>query len=241
MALSNIILKYLLKCDDLVTELSTSLPSTDHWMRISVCALPFVFTESREDNSVYDLFELAKVHKKHHGVSLVKGPDPYSPAYKILNPNIIPAIPERVFKDLIYSIQEEKGFLFVANLKQAKNTRGSLFSVERRDGSGSIFELVSNGNADTLDLIYATANGHHEISIEDAQLASGSWMNITLFVQEDRAQLYIGCEEINTRELDVPIHQILTQDVADVSVLRIGKGAVKSRFMVSASELIFLK
>ncbi|KAG7328117.1 hypothetical protein KOW79_008061 [Hemibagrus wyckioides] len=187
--------------------------------------------ESREDNSVYDLFELAKVHKKHNGVSLVKGPDPYSPAYKILNPNLIPALPERSFRDLIYSIQEEKGFLFVANLKQAKKTRGSLFSVERRDGSGSIFELVSNGNANTLDLIYATASGHHEISIEDARLASGSWENITLFVEEDRAQLYIGCEEINTRELDVPIHQILTQDVADVSVLRIGKGAVKSRFM----------
>ncbi|KAI5624997.1 thrombospondin-1 isoform X1 [Silurus asotus] len=187
--------------------------------------------ESREDNSVYDLFELAKVNKKHHGVSLVKGPDPYSPAYKILNPNLIPAIPERFFKDLIYSIQEEKGFLFVANLKQAKKTRGSLFSVERRDGSGSVFELVSNGDSNSLDLIYDTASGHHEITFEDARLASGSWMNVTLFVEEDRAQLYIGCEEINTRELDVPIHQILTQDVADVSVLRIGKGAVKSRFM----------
>lgn len=201
---------------------------------VSVC--PFNFTESREDNSVYDLFELAKVNKKHNGVSLVKGPDPYSPAYKILNPNLIPAIPERSFRDLIYSIQEEKGFLFVANLKQAKKTRGSLFSVERSDGSGSIFELVSNGISNTLDLIYVTASGHHEISIDDARLASGSWENITLFVQEDRAQLYIGCEEINTSELDAPIHQILTQDVADVSVLRIGKGAVKSRFMVSASE-----
>lgn len=201
----------------------------------------FAFTESREDSSVYDLFELAKVNKKHHGVSLVKGPDPYSPAYKILNPNLIPVIPERFFRDLIYSIQEEKGFLFVANLKQAKNTRGSLFSVERRDGSGSIFELVSNGNANTLDLVYATASGQHEVSIEDARLATGSWLNITLFVQEDRAQLYIGCEEINTSELDEPIHQILTQDVADVSVLRIGKGAVKSRFMVSASEIEFPK
>lgn len=171
----------------------------------------------------------------------MKGPDPYSPAYKILNPNLIPAIPERFLRDLIYSIQEEKGFLFVANLKQAKHTRGSLFSVERRDGSGSIFELISNGGANTLELIYATASGPQQISIDDARLASGSWMNITLFVQEDRAQLYIGCEEINTRELDVPIHQILTQDVADVAVLRIGKGAVKSRFMVSVSELIFLK
>lgn len=201
----------------------------------------FAPPESQEDDSAYDLFELAKVPNKHHGVSLVKGPDPHSPAYKILNPNLIPVIPERFFRDLIYSIQEEKGFLFVANIKQAKKTRGSLFSIERRDGSGSVFELVSNGINNTLDLIYATAGGHHTISIEDAQLASSSWMNITLFVQEDRAQLYIGCEEINTSELDVPIHQILTPDVAEVSVLRIGKGAMKNRFMVGASQLIFLK
>ncbi|XP_062863908.1 thrombospondin-1-like [Trichomycterus rosablanca] len=187
-------------------------------------------TESRDD-SVYDLFELSQVNKKHHGVSLVKGPDPNSPAYKILHPNLIPAIPEPSFRDLIYSIQEEKGFIFMANIKQAKRTRGSLFIVERKDGTGPFFEIISNGDANTVDLIYTMPNGQHMISIEDARLASGSWMNITLFVQEDRAQLYVGCEEINTSELDAPIHHILTQDVSDVATMRIGKGAVNNRFM----------
>lgn len=188
---------------------------------------------------MYDLFELARVHKKHHGVSLVKGPDPYSPAYKILNPNLIPVVPEHSLRDLIYSIQEEKGFLFLVNLKQAKKTRGSLLTVEKKDGSGPIFEIISNGDAHTLDLVYTTANKQHVVSIEDAHLASGSWKNITLFLQEDRAQLYVGCEEINTSELDVPIYQILTQEVADIATLRIGKGAVKDRFMVRFSEHVY--
>uniref|UniRef100_A0AAR2ITF6 Thrombospondin 1a n=1 Tax=Pygocentrus nattereri TaxID=42514 RepID=A0AAR2ITF6_PYGNA len=192
------------------------------------------------DNSMYDLFELARINKKHHGVSLVKGPDPYSPAYKILNPNLIPPIPEHSFRDLIYSIQAEKGFFLMVNLKQAKKTRGSLLTVEKKDGSGPIFEIISNGDAHTLDLVYRTGNRQHVVSFEEAHLASGSWKNITLFVQDDRAQLYVGCEEINTSELDVPIHQILTQEAVDIATLRIGKGAVKDRFMVSAYEFACL-
>ncbi|XP_056092704.1 thrombospondin-1-like [Rhinichthys klamathensis goyatoka] len=188
--------------------------------------------EMPDDDSVFDLFELSNLHKKHHGVSLVKGPDPNSPAYKILNPNLIPSVPELSFRDLIYSIQSERGFIFTANLKQAKRTRGSLVSVERTDGTGSVFEIISNGKADTVDLVYRTASGQHVVSIEDVSVANGHWRNITVFVQEDRAQVYVGCEEINTQELDVPIQQILSQESADIASLRIAKGAAKSdRFM----------
>uniref|UniRef100_A0A673K2L0 Thrombospondin-1-like n=1 Tax=Sinocyclocheilus rhinocerous TaxID=307959 RepID=A0A673K2L0_9TELE len=189
--------------------------------------------EMPDDDTVFDLFELTHVHKKHHGVSLVKGPDPNSPAYKILNPNLIPSVPELSFRDLIYSIQSERGFIFTANLKQAKRTRGSLVSVERTDGTGSVFEIISNGKANTVDLVYWTASGQHVVSIEDVDVANGHWKNITVFVQEDRAQVHVGCEEINTQELDAPIQQILNQESADISSLRIAKGAAKSdRFMV---------
>ncbi|XP_039525325.1 thrombospondin-1-like [Pimephales promelas] len=188
--------------------------------------------EMPDDDSVFDLFELSNLHKKHHGVSLVKGPDPNSPAYKILNPNLIPSVPELSFRDLIDSIQSERGFIFTANLKQAKRTRGSLISVERTDGTGSVFEIISNGKADTLDLVYRTASGQHVVSVEDVSVANGHWRNITVFVQEDRAQVYVGCEEINTQELDVPIQQILSPESADTASLRIAKGAAKSdRFM----------
>uniref|UniRef100_A0A665U109 Thrombospondin-1-like n=1 Tax=Echeneis naucrates TaxID=173247 RepID=A0A665U109_ECHNA len=188
--------------------------------------------ESRDDNSVYDLFDLIQVPKKNHGVTLVKGDDPYSPAYKILNPDLIPPVPESAFRDLIDSIHAERGFLLLLNFKQSKRTRGSLLTVEKQDGSGPVFEIVSNGKANTLDILFSTENKQQVVSIEDSDLATGHWKNITLFVQEDRAVLYAGCEEVNTAELDAPIQSILTQETPAGARLRIGKGAVKDRFMV---------
>lgn len=200
--------------------------------RLTACHYPPA--ESRDDNSVYDLFELVQVPKKSQAVTMVKGDDPYSPAYKILMPDLIPPVPESAFRDLIDSIHAEKGFLLLLNFKQFKRTRGSLLTVEKRDGSGPVFEIVSNGKANTLDIVYSTENKQQVVSIEDVDLATGHWKNITLFVQEDQAQLYAGCEEVNTAEMDAPITSILTQETPGSAQLRIGKGAVKDRFMVRA-------
>uniref|UniRef100_A0A674NEK4 Thrombospondin 1 n=1 Tax=Takifugu rubripes TaxID=31033 RepID=A0A674NEK4_TAKRU len=187
---------------------------------------------NRDDNSVYDLFELVQVPRKNHGVTLVKGDDPYSPAYKILNPDLIPAVPDNAFSDLIDSIHAERGFILMLNFKQFKRTRGSLLTVEKKDGSGPVFEVISNGKANTLDIVFSTENKQQVVSIEDVDLATSHWKNITLFVQEDQAQLYVGCEDVNTAELDAPIHSILTQETPASARLRIGKGAVNDRFMV---------
>ncbi|KAL7888340.1 hypothetical protein AOLI_G00033140 [Acnodon oligacanthus] len=187
--------------------------------------------ESRDDNSVYDLFELVQVPKKNHGVTMVKGDDPYSPAYKILNPDLIPPVPESAFRDLMDSIQAERGFLLLVNFKQFRRTRGALLTVEKLDGSGPVFEIVSNGKANTLDVVFSTENKQQVVSIEDADLATGHWKNITLFVQDDRVQFYVGCEEINIAELDASIQNILTPETPGVANLRIGKGAVNDKFM----------
>uniref|UniRef100_A0AAQ5XIQ8 Thrombospondin-1 n=1 Tax=Amphiprion ocellaris TaxID=80972 RepID=A0AAQ5XIQ8_AMPOC len=187
--------------------------------------------ESRDDNSVYDLFELIQVPSTNRGVTQVKGDDPYSPAYKIFNPDLIPQVPESAFRDLIDSIHAERGFLLLLNFKQSKRTRGSLLTVEKQDGSGPVFEIVSNGKANTLDIVFSTENKQQVVSIEDVDLATGHWKNITLFVQEDRAQLYAGCDEVNTAELEAPIQSILTQETPASARLRVGKGAVKDRFM----------
>uniref|UniRef100_A0A674PB59 Thrombospondin 1 n=1 Tax=Takifugu rubripes TaxID=31033 RepID=A0A674PB59_TAKRU len=178
---------------------------------------------NRDDNSVYDLFELVQVPRKNHGVTLVKGDDPYSPAYKILNPDLIPAVPDNAFSDLIDSIHAERGFILMLNFKQFKRTRGSLLTVEKKDGSGPVFEVISNGKANTLDIVFSTENKQQVVSIEDVDLATSHWKNITLFVQEDQAQLYVGCEDVNTAELDAPIHSILTQETPASARLRIGK------------------
>ena len=157
----------------------------------------------------------------------VRGADPHSPAYKILNADLIPPVPDLSFRDLIDSIQTERGFILLLNLKQFKRTRGSLLTVEKTDGSGPIFEIISNGEAKMLDVVLSTKTQQQVVSIEDADLATGHWQNITLFVQDDRVQLFVGCEEINVSEMDVPIYKVLSQELIDTARMRIAKGTVK--------------
>lgn len=175
------------------------------------------------------------MNKRNHGVSFVKGSDPNSPAYRISNADLTPPIPDGPFRDILDAIQAERGFLLLVNLKhQHRNSRGSILTVEKKDGSGPIFEIISNGKADTLDVVYSTMNKQQVVSIEETGLSSGQWKNITLFVQDDKAQLYVGCEEINSEEMDVPIQKVLTQDVADIANLRIGKAAIGDKFKVGS-------
>ncbi|MGH0131117.1 UNVERIFIED_CONTAM: hypothetical protein FKN15_042000 [Acipenser sinensis] len=198
-------------------------------LMLGICEASRV-AETGEDNSVFDLFEVSRVARKNNGVALVKGPDPYSPAYKIINADLIPPVPETRFRDLLDAIHAEKGFLFLATLKQSKRSRGSLLTIEKLDGSGQVFEIVSNGNAGTMDLVYTIEDKQHVVSLEDAELATGNWKNITLLVQEDRVQLYVGCDEIDTVEMDASIHRILTQELSGTARLRVGKGAIEDKF-----------
>ncbi|MGH0130883.1 UNVERIFIED_CONTAM: hypothetical protein FKN15_018346 [Acipenser sinensis] len=198
-------------------------------LMLGICEASRV-AETGEDNSVFDLFEVSRVARKNNGVALVKGPDPYSPAYKIINADLIPPVPETRFRDLLDAIHAEKGFLFLATLKQSKRSRGSLLTIEKLDGSGQVFEIVSNGNAGTMDLVYTIEDKQHVVSLEDAELATGNWKNITLLVQEDRVQLYVGCDEIDTVEMDGSIHRILTQELPGTARLRVGKGAIEDKF-----------
>lgn len=191
-------------------------------------------TGSPDDNSVYDLFHLARVGKRQNGVTLVKGEDPYTPAYKVLNADLIPSVPDSSFRDILDSILAERGFLLIMNLKQFKKSRGSILTIEKNDGSGPVFEIVSNGKTNTLDVVYSTATHQQVVSIEDADLATGHWRNVTLFVQDDRVKLYVGCEEVNEEEMYVPIHKVLSPELADIATLRIAKGSARDKFTVSS-------
>jgi thrombospondin 1 len=93
--------------------------------------------------------------------------------------------------------------------------------------------VVSNGKAGTLDLSLSIPGKHQVVSVEEALLATGQWKTITLFVQEDRAQLYIDCEKMESAELDVPIQTIFTRDLANIARLRVAKGDVNDNFQVS--------
>lgn len=201
--------------------------SQSHWG--SGVLLP---TESAADNSVFDIFELTGSARKGPGRRLVKGPDSSSPAFRIEDANLIPPVPDDKFQDLVDAVRAEKGFLLLASLRQMKKTRGTLLALERRDRSGQLFSVVSNGKAGTLDLSLDVQGKQRVVSVEEALLATGQWKSITLFVQEDRAQLYIDCDKMESAELDVPIQKIFTRDLASIARLRIAKGDVNDNFQV---------
>lgn len=205
-------------------------PTPGPSLESSQCVL--LLTESGGDNSVFDIFELTGAARKGSGRRLVKGPDPSSPAFRIEDANLIPHVPDDKFQDLVDAVRAEKGFLLLASLRQMKKTRGTLLAVERKDHSGQVFSVVSNGKAGTLDLSLTVQGKQHVVSVEEALLATGQWKSITLFVQEDRAQLYIDCEKMENAELDVPIQSIFTRDLGSIARLRIAKGGVNDNFQV---------
>ncbi|XP_029456063.1 thrombospondin-1 [Rhinatrema bivittatum] len=212
---------------------------------LTVCTSSQIPESVADDNSVFDLFELTGYSRKgpgrkFGGVHLVKGPDTSSPAFRIENAELIPSLADEKFQDLIDAIHNERGFILLATLRQAKKSRGTILAVERYDDSGHIFNLVSNGRAGTLDITLSGEGKQQVVSIEDALLATGHWKNITLFVQEDRAQLYVGCEKMENAELDIPIQKIFNRDLANIARLRIAKGGVKDNFQGVLQNLRFV-
>ncbi|XP_005988414.1 thrombospondin-1 [Latimeria chalumnae] len=210
-------------------------------MLVGLCGASRSLESGGDDNGVYDLFEITKATRKYYGVNLITGPDPSSPTYKILNVDRIPPVPESIFLELLDQIQTERGFLLLATLKQLKGTRGSLLAVENQDQPGHVFDILSNGKAGTLDLTFTVDGKQHVVSLEEAKLATAHWKNITLFVQEDRAQLYVGCDKIENVELEAPIQKILHPSIASTTRLRLAKGNVKeNNFQGSLSNVRFV-
>ncbi|XP_048340195.1 thrombospondin-1 [Sphaerodactylus townsendi] len=205
-------------------------------LMLGLCAANRIPESGGDDNSVFDLFELIGFSRKGAarkvgGVYLAKGSETSSPAYRIEDANRIPAVPDHKFQDILDSIQAEKGFILLANLRPMKKSPGTLLAVERKDNSGYVFKLVLNGKAKTLDLSVFTKEGNQTlVSVEDVELPTWQWNNITLLVQEDQAQLYVGCEKMVNAELEIPIQNVFTRDLASSARLRIAKGGVNDNF-----------
>uniref|UniRef100_A0A4W3I108 Thrombospondin 1 n=1 Tax=Callorhinchus milii TaxID=7868 RepID=A0A4W3I108_CALMI len=159
-------------------------------------------------DGVFDLFDITGLTRRNPGVQMIKGPERSSPAYRILDADAIqPASPDS-YSDLIDHVHQEKGFIFLATLRQMKKSRGTLVAIDTLEGR-RVFEIMSNGKANTLDLTITIEGKQSMVSITDAHLATFHWKNLTLFVQEDVATLYVGCEKINQVELEEVIYKVL--------------------------------
>uniref|UniRef100_A0AAR2J5N1 Thrombospondin 2a n=1 Tax=Pygocentrus nattereri TaxID=42514 RepID=A0AAR2J5N1_PYGNA len=161
-----------------------------------------------EDESSFDLFEISHITRKTIGAKLFKGHDWDSPAYRFIRFDHIPPVSAPVLQQLLKQIQNNEGFVFVASIRQDRGSRGTLMGLEGPDGRRQ-FEIMSNGRANTLDLVYWMEGSQNVVSFEDVDLADSQWKNITLHVHGENANLYVGCSLIDSFILDEPFYEHL--------------------------------
>uniref|UniRef100_A0AAY4DZU5 Thrombospondin 2 n=1 Tax=Denticeps clupeoides TaxID=299321 RepID=A0AAY4DZU5_9TELE len=160
------------------------------------------------DETTFDLFEISHITRKTIGAKLFKGHDWDSPAYRFIRFDQLPPVSAPALQQVLQQIQNNEGFVFVATLRQDRGSRGTLIGLEGPGGRRQ-FEVVSNGRANTLDLVYWVAGSQNVVSFEDVDLSDSQWKNITLHVHGENAHLYVGCSLIDSFILDEPFYEQL--------------------------------
>lgn len=120
-------------------------------------------------------------------------------------------------------MQNNEGFVFVASIRQDRTSRGTLLGFEGPDGQRQ-FEIVSNGRANTLDLVYWVDGSQNMVQFEDVDLSDSQWKNITLQVHGENANLFVGCSLIDSFILDEPFYEHLQ---AEGSRMYVAKGSTR--------------
>lgn len=176
-----------------------------------------------EDESIFDLFKISSISRKTIGAKLFKGHDWDSPAYRFIRFDHIPAVNNLALHQILKQVQNNEGFVFVATMRQDKGSRGTLIGLEGPSGRRQ-FEIVSNGRANTLDLVYMVEGSQNVVSFEDVDLSDSQWKNITLYIHGENAHLYIGCSLIDSVILDEPFYEHLRPESSQMFV---AKGSIR--------------
>ncbi|KAG8539881.1 hypothetical protein GDO81_020178 [Engystomops pustulosus] len=177
---------------------------------ISFCASLHAQDEEKEDETTFDLFEISNINKKTIGVKLFRGQDSHSPAYRFLRFDHIPPVRFEKMKQIMDLMQINEGFILTASMRQDKLNRGTIISIEGPGISNRLFELVSNGRANTLDLIYWVDGTQNVISLEDVDLSDSQWKNITVQLTGENFNLYVGCDLMDNFRLEETFYEHLS-------------------------------
>ncbi|KAK7902166.1 hypothetical protein WMY93_018935 [Mugilogobius chulae] len=177
----------------------------------------------QEDETLFDLFEISNISRKTLGAKQFKGPNSDAPAYRFLRFDHLPPVSPPILKQILQQIQINEGFIFVASIRQDRGSRGTLIGIEAPNGRRQ-FEIVSNGRANTLDLVYWVDGSQNVVSFEDVDLSDSQWKNITLQVHGENANLFVGCSLIDSFILDEPFYEHLR---AEGSRMYVAKGSIR--------------
>lgn len=188
-----------------------------------------------DNESSFNLFEISNITRKTIGAKVFKGHEWDSPAYRFIRFDHIPPVSPSVLQQLLRQIQNNVGFVFVASIRQDRASRGTLVGLEDSGGRRH-FEIISNGRANSLDLVYWVEGSQNVVSFEDVDLSDSQWKNITLHVHGENANLYVDCSLIDSFTLDESFYDHLQ---ADGSYMYVAKGSNReSHFRVRDISLI---
>uniref|UniRef100_A0A4W5LYG1 VWFC domain-containing protein n=1 Tax=Hucho hucho TaxID=62062 RepID=A0A4W5LYG1_9TELE len=186
-------------------------------------ALPQDGEVTMDDDTTFDLFDISGITRKTLGAKQFRGQDTDNPAYRFIRFDHLPSVSAPVLKQMLLQIQNNEGFLFVASMRQDRGSRGTLIALEGANGQRQ-FEIVSNGRANTLDLVYWVDGSQNVVSFEDVDLSDSQWKNITLHVHGENANLFVGCSLIDSFILDEPFYEHLQ---AEDSRMFVAKGSIR--------------
>uniref|UniRef100_A0A8C7TAX7 Thrombospondin-2 n=1 Tax=Oncorhynchus mykiss TaxID=8022 RepID=A0A8C7TAX7_ONCMY len=176
-----------------------------------------------DDDTTFDLFDISGITRKTLGAKQFRGQDTDNPAYRFIRFDHLPSVSAPVLKQMLLQIQNNEGFVFVASMRQDRGSRGTLIALEGANGQRQ-FEIVSNGRANTLDLVYWVDGSQNVVSFEDVDLSDSQWKNITLHVHGENANLFVGCSLIDSFILDEPFYEHLQ---AEDSRMFVAKGSIR--------------
>uniref|UniRef100_A0A8C6KQZ6 Thrombospondin-2 n=1 Tax=Nothobranchius furzeri TaxID=105023 RepID=A0A8C6KQZ6_NOTFU len=177
----------------------------------------------QEDEMSFDLFEISHITRKTLGAKQFRGQNLDAPAYRFIRFDHLPPVSTPILKQILRQIQNNEGFVFVASIRQDRGSRGTLIGLDGPDGRRQ-FEIVSDGRANTLDLVYWVDGSRNVFSFEDVDLSDSQWKNVTLHIHGENANLFVGCSLIDSFILDEPFYENLR---AEGSRMFVAKGSTR--------------
>ncbi|CAG09458.1 unnamed protein product, partial [Tetraodon nigroviridis] len=175
----------------------------------------------QENETSFDLFEISHITRRTLGAKQFRGPNSDTPAYRFIRFDHLPPVSTPILKQILRQMQYNEGFVFMASMRQDRTSRGTLIGFEGPNGQRQ-FEIVSNGRANSLDLVYSVDGSQNIVQFEEVDLSDSQWKNITLHVHGENANLFVGCSLIDSFILDEPFYEHLQ---AEGSRMYVAKGS----------------
>uniref|UniRef100_A0A670YPP8 Thrombospondin 2 n=1 Tax=Pseudonaja textilis TaxID=8673 RepID=A0A670YPP8_PSETE len=135
-----------------------------------------------EDGTSFDLLKISNINRKTIGAKLFRGNISNVPAYRFIRFDRIPPVNSEKLRQIIKLMQQNEGFILSVTMRQDRNSKGTILALEGPGVFQRQFEIVSNGQENTLELSYWIDGAWKRHSLEDVELADVQWKNITVQV-----------------------------------------------------------